>query len=163
MGQSTEQLFKEMRHIRSQALHFYRLYVFSFETSAPRLCWRLCYSFKSSTMVGMLTYKEVYPTLVKPIDLLEVEFLTYCDPFLVLDQPYAKGRTTAEPRAKTGRTCSSEVQKPNTSAGAEDWKRPKSSYFQYLSILSAEIPVKTCHSIPQAFGKRLLFAVHCFW
>ena len=33
-----------MRHIKPQALHFYRLYFFSFETSTPRLCSRLCYS-----------------------------------------------------------------------------------------------------------------------
>ena len=30
------ELFKELRHIKPQALHFYRLYMFfSFETSAP--------------------------------------------------------------------------------------------------------------------------------
>ena len=46
-----------MHHIKPEALHFYRLYMFfSFETSAPRLCRRLCYKCRAdlpSLLVGV--------------------------------------------------------------------------------------------------------------
>ena len=35
MGQSIQQLFKEMRHIKPQALHFYRLYIFLSKLPPP--------------------------------------------------------------------------------------------------------------------------------